>query len=64
MDFLIVMDGGVVPIEVKAAENNRSRSLAVYIDRYKPQLALRFSARNFGFGNGIKSVPLYAVFAI
>jgi len=64
VDFLIVMDGSVVPVEVKAAENTRSRSLAVFMDRYKPQLALRFSARNFGFGNGIKSVPLYAVFAI
>ncbi len=64
VDFLIVMNGGVVPVEVKAAENNRSRSLSVYMDRYKPQMAVRISSRNFGFENGIKSVPLYAVFAL
>lgn len=64
VDFLIVINGSVVPVEVKAAENNRSRSLSVYRDRYKPQMAVRVSSRNFGFENGIKSVPLYAIFAL
>ena len=64
VDFLIVLHGSVVPVEVKAAENNRSRSLSVYMERYKPQMAVRISSKNFGFENGIKSVPLYAVFAL
>ena len=64
VDFLIVMDGSVIPVEVKAAENNRARSLSVYMERYKPQMAIRISSRNFGFENGIKSVPHYAVFAL
>lgn len=64
VDFLIVLDGRVIPVEVKAAENNRSRSLAVFVDRYKPAMAIRISTRNFGFENGIKAIPLYAVFAL
>lgn len=64
VDFLIVLNGSVIPVEVKAAENNRSRSLSVYMDRYKPEMAIRISSKNFGFENGIKSVPLYAVFAL
>lgn len=32
--------------------------------RYKSEYALRISKKNFGFENGIKSVPLYAVFCI
>lgn len=64
VNFLIVLNGSVIPVEVKAAENNRSRSLSVYMDRYKPEMAIRISSKNFGFENGIKSVPLYAVFAL
>jgi uncharacterized protein len=64
VDFLIVKDGYIIPIEVKSSYNTKSKSLAVYIERYKPEYAIRISPKNFGFENGIKSVPLYAVFAI
>ena len=33
-------------------------------DKYNPEFSYRFSAKNFGFENGIKSVPLYGVFAV
>jgi predicted AAA+ superfamily ATPase len=56
--------GGVIPLEAKSADNVRSRSLRVFRDMYKPEYAFRVSARNFGFENGIKSVPLYAVFCV
>lgn len=42
----------------------RILSLGVYIDKYKPKYAIRVSTKNFGFENGIKSVPLYAAFLI
>jgi hypothetical protein len=42
----------------------KSKSLGVYIEKYKPEYAIRISARNFGFANNIKSVPLYAVHCI
>jgi len=56
--------GNVIPLEAKSADNVRSKSLRGYRDIYKPAYSIRVSARNFGFENGIKSVPLYAVFCL
>ncbi len=65
VDFVIQdSEGNIIPIEVKSADNVRSKSLNQYIARYKPKYSVRISARNFGYENGIKSVPLYAVFCI
>jgi len=56
--------GEIIPIEVKSSENTRSKSLNQYINKYKPPYSIRISAKNFGFENAIKSIPLYAVFCI
>ena len=64
IDFLIDTQNGVIPIEVKANENKKSKSLNYFIEENKKELAIRISANNFGFENKIKSVPLYAVFCI
>ncbi|HCC07782.1 MAG TPA: ATPase [Clostridiales bacterium] len=64
VDFVIQKESDIIPVEVKANENVKSRSLSVYISKYKPPYAIRISAKNFGFENNIKSVPLYAVFCI
>lgn len=65
VDFLIQdKDGNIIPIEVKAAEHVRVRSLQQFIKKYQPKYVIRISAKNFGFENGIKSVPLYAAFLI
>lgn len=64
VDFIARLGDDIIPIEVKAKINNRSKSLGVYMDRFKPEYAIRISQKNFGFENGIKSVPLYAVFCI
>lgn len=57
-------DGNIISIEVKAADNVRAKSLNVFTKRYKVPYSIRISAKNFGFENNIKSVPLYAVFCI
>ena len=54
----------MIPIEVKSADNTRARSLKIYIDTYKPEYAIKISAKNFGFEDGKKTVPLYAVFCV
>lgn len=64
IDFLIDTSQGVIPIEVKANENKKSRSLNYFMERNKTKLAYRISANNFGLANNIKSIPLYAVFCI
>lgn len=64
VDFVIQMGNSVVPIEVKSADNVRAKSLGIYRNKYTPEYAIRVSAKNIGFENGIKSIPLYAIFAL
>ena len=64
VDFVLQMDGAVVPIEVKKGRRTRSKSLGVFSEKYKTTYSIRISKKNFGLENGIKSVPLYAVFCI
>ncbi|GHT77636.1 ATPase [Bacteroidia bacterium] len=64
VDFVLQIDGAVIPIEVKKGTRNRSKSLGVFVEKYKSPYSIRISKKNFGFENGIKSVPLYAAFCI
>ena len=64
IDFVIQREGRIIPIEVKSADNTRAKSLKVYMETYKPDYAIKLSAKNFGFRDGKKTVPLYAAFCI
>ena len=64
VDFLIQREDALIPVEVKSGHHTRSRSLSVFREKYKPAYAVRVSTKQFGFENGIKSVPLYAVFCL
>lgn len=64
VDFLITIDDHIIPVECKAGEHVRAKSLMVYREKYKPVYSIRISGRNFGMVDNIKSVPLYAVFCI
>ena len=56
--------GDVIPIEVKSGRNVTVRSLESFRERYHPPYLVRVSARNFGVGNGIRSIPLYAAWLL
>lgn len=64
IDFIIYNEDGIIPIEVKASDNTQSKSLNAYVKKYNPKYSIRVSGKNFGFENGIKSVPLYAAYLI
>ncbi len=64
IDFIIQRDTHIIPIEVKAADNTRAKSLKLYMDAYKPAYAIKLSTKNFGCEENKKIVPLYAVFCI
>lgn len=64
VDFVLQIDGKVIPIEVKKGRRNRAKSLGSFMEKYNSEYAIRISKKNFGFDNNIKSVPLYAVFCI
>lgn len=64
VDFVIQRDGRLIPIEVKSADNTKAKSLRVYMETYHPAYAIKLSAKNFGFEDQKKTVPLYAAFCI
>jgi hypothetical protein len=64
IDFVIQRGGRLIPIEVKAADNTKAKSLKIYMDKYKPEYAIRLSTKNFAFEDNKKCVPLYAAFCL
>jgi len=64
VDFVIQKGEYVIPVEVKSGVNVKAKSLGVFNSRYGIQKSIRASLRNFGLENGIKSVPLYALFCL
>ena len=64
IDFVIQKGVDVIPVEVKAGVRVRSKSMNIFMTKYKSPYAIRLSKKNFGFENKIKSVPLYAAFCI
>ena len=64
IDFLITVGEHVIPVECKAGNHVKAKSLMIYREKYKPEYAIRISGRNFGMADGIKAVPLYAVFCM
>lgn len=63
---MIYTEDGVIPVEVKAGDSVKSKSLNVYMERFNSKYAIRISTRNFGFDENkkIKYIPLYSVFCI
>jgi uncharacterized protein len=61
IDFLIQYAGQVVPVEVKAEENLKSKSLKVYYGKYHPKTAIRTSMSNYREEEWMINLPLYAI---
>lgn len=60
IDFLIQNDRELVPIEVKAEENLRSKSLATFVASYPSMHGVRFSMSDYREQDWLTNVPLYA----
>lgn len=63
IDFVLQSETGIVPLEVKAEENLRARSLRAFCDKYKPESAIRSSMSDFREQDWMTNVPLYALTA-
>lgn len=61
VDFLIQKKGNVVPIEVKAEENLKAKSLRFFVDKFKPSTAIRTSMSPYRKQEWMENVPLWAV---
>lgn len=61
IDFLIQFKNEVIPIEVKAEENLKSKSLKVYVDKFNAKKAIRTSMSKYREESWVTNVPLYAI---
>jgi len=63
-DFVIQNGTEIIPIEVKSGRRTRSISMSIFSKKYNSPYSILLSSKNFGFENGIKSVPLYAAWCL
>ena len=61
IDFLVQHHGVIIPVEVKAEENLRSKSLRAFIDSHKELRAIRFSMSPYREQDWMRNIPLYGV---
>lgn len=61
IDFLIQSQGKIVPIEVKAEENLKAKSLKVFIEKYRTPPNIRTSLSNYREDEWLTNLPLYGI---
>lgn len=64
VDFIAQFEEIIVPLEVKASVNVKSRSLGVYREKYKPEISVRTSLLNLKMDEGLLNLPLYLIWNI
>lgn len=61
IDFMVQYNSLIVPIEVKAEENLQAKSLKVYVEKFRPKMAVRTSMSDFRKQDWLTNLPLYAI---
>ena len=61
IDFVIQIKSDVVPVEVKAERNLQAKSLKVYMEKFKPNYAIRTSMADYKKTNSLIDIPIYAI---
>jgi hypothetical protein len=64
LDFVLQIEGKVIPLEVKKGSRTKSVSMTMFVKKYNSPYSIRVSRKHFGFENQIKSIPFYAAFCI
>lgn len=63
-DFLIQKRKDIVPIEVKAETNLKSKSLRAFHDKFAPTISVRVSASDYIDQGWMKNIPLWCINSI
>ncbi|MFW9297708.1 ATP-binding protein [Glaesserella parasuis] len=61
VDFVVQQKQSAIPIEVKAEENLKAKSLKVYVEQFQPERAFRFSMADYREQDWMVNVPLYSI---
>lgn len=57
VDFVVQHQNRILPIEVKAEDNVKGKSLQVYQQKFQPDVRIRFSTRNLQLQDGLLNIP-------
>lgn len=60
VDFLIQYQNRIIPVEVKAAENLKAKSLKAYHQKFHPETSIRTSLSDYRKEDWLINLPLYA----
>jgi len=61
VDFILQHKNEVIPIEVKAEENLKSKSLKVFVEKHSNTNAIRTSMSKYRKEDWLTNIPLYAI---
>lgn len=61
IDFIIQKEQYCIPVEVKAEENLRAKSLKAFCEKYHPDIAIRTSMSDYRKEDYFVNVPLYSL---
>ena len=64
IDFMIQKETNIVPVEVKAEENLRAKSLKTYCEKYKPAEAVRTSMSDYREQEWMTNIPLWTIITL
>ncbi len=59
IDFLLQHSTALIPVEVKSGTRLNGKSLGIYVKRYSPEIALRYSMNNLKLDNSLLNIPLF-----
>jgi len=61
IDLLVQYSNEVIPIEIKASENLKAKSLKTFCQKYNPKTAIRTSLSDYRKESWLTNVPIYAI---
>ena len=61
LDFVIQNNDRVIPIEVKAEENLKAKSLKSFFEKFNPTMSVRTSMSDYRKESWLVNIPLYAI---
>ena len=64
IDFIMKKENEIYPIEIFPYENTRSKSISIFKQVCEFPYAIKISSRNFEYSNGVRYIPLYAIFCL
>lgn len=63
IEFVLEINGNIIPVEVKAGINTKAKSLLAFINKYRPVYSVKFTGNKFGcdMRKRIFNYPLYMI---